>query len=205
MTDSANPQTEIHREVGSRKIAAGQARTALIRLRYDATIEEVWAAFTEPGRLSRWFLEVRGDLRPGGTFELRGNASGEILRCEPPRLLTVSWVYGDRPVDEVELRLSPSAGDTAGTILELDHATVSGLVEWQGQMLDVIPGVGSGWELPLTFALPAYLRGDLPDAPASEWFKPTPEIEQLGLQIAQAWAALSSGPSPAPRTPGAPG
>lgn len=203
MTDSTNPRTEIHREVTSRQIGAGRARAALIRLRYDATIEDVWAAFTEPNRLNRWFLEVRGDLRPGGRFELRGNASGEILRCEPPRLLAVTWVYGDRPVDEVELRLSP--GDNAGTILELEHATVSGLVEWQGQKLDVIPGVGSGWELPLTFALPAYLRGDLPDAPAAEWFKPTPEIEQLGFQIAGAWATLSAGPSPAPRTPGAPG
>jgi uncharacterized protein YndB with AHSA1/START domain len=181
-------ETTIHREIGSRQIAAGQARTALLRRRYDATIEDVWSAWTDPNRLNRWFLPVSGDLRPGGTFHLQGNASGEILRCEPPRLLAVTWAYGDRPVDEVELRLT--SGDAGDTILELEHATVSTEVEWEGQLLDVIPGVGSGWELPLTYALPAYLRGELPDAPAVEWFQPTPEIEQMGIQIAEAWMAL---------------
>lgn len=188
MTDTPTVQTETHRDVGSRQIAAGEARTALIRRRYAASIEDVWNAWTDPHRLDRWFLPVRGDLRPGGTFELKGNASGQILRCEPPRLLAVTWVFGDRPVDEVELRLSPS--ENGDTILELEHATVSGPVEWEGQLLDVIPSVGSGWELPLTYSLPAYLRGELPDAPATEWFKPTPAVEQLGIQIAQAWAIL---------------
>jgi uncharacterized protein YndB with AHSA1/START domain len=180
-------ETALHREVGSKQIAAGLARTAVLRRRYDAGIEDVWSAWTEPNRLNRWFLPVSGDLRLGGTFHLEGNASGEIMRCEPPRLLAVTWVYGDRPVDEVELRLIP---DGDGTLLKLEHATVSTEVEWEGQMVDVIPGVGSGWELPLTWSLPAYLRGELPDAPASEWFQFTPEIEELGNQAAAAWIAV---------------
>ncbi|MFL5515988.1 MAG: SRPBCC family protein [Gemmatimonadales bacterium] len=188
MTDDTSRITETHREVGRRRIAAGEARTALLRRRYDAPIEDVWEACTDPERLNRWFLPVTGDLRVGGTFTLAGNASGEILRCEPPRLLTVTWVYGDWPVDEVELRLVP--GEADDTMLELEHASVSGPVEWEGQMLDVIPGVGVGWELPLTYALTKYLRGELPDAPAAEWYEPGPEDEEFANRIGQAWAAL---------------
>jgi uncharacterized protein YndB with AHSA1/START domain len=183
-----SPRTEVDREIGSKQIAAGQARTALVRASYPAAIDDVWAAWTTPNRLDRWFLPVSGDLRVGGTFQLEGNAGGEIKRCEPPRLLAVTWVYGDRPVDEVELRLSE--GEDGTTTLELEHATISTQVEWEGQMVNVIPGVGSGWEVPLAYALPAYLRGELPDKPASEWFEFTPEIMQISLEIAQAWEEL---------------
>jgi uncharacterized protein YndB with AHSA1/START domain len=64
----------------------------MIRRRYEAPIEDVWDACTDPRRLNRWFLQVTGELRAGGTFQLAGNARGEIVRCEPPRLLTLSWV-----------------------------------------------------------------------------------------------------------------
>jgi uncharacterized protein YndB with AHSA1/START domain len=180
------------REVGRRRIAAGEARTAVIRRRYDAPIEDVWDACTDPERINRWFLPVSGDLRLGGTFSLDGNASGEIVRCEPPRLLGLTWVYGDRPVDEVELRLSP--GERGDTVLELEHATVSTVVEWEGQLLDVIPGVGAGWEPPLAWSLPKYLRGELPDAPAAEWFEPTAEIDDLVRRSGEAWTALVAAP-----------
>jgi hypothetical protein len=71
--------TETHREGGRRRIAAGEARTALIRRRYDASIEDVWEACTDPDRMGRWFIKPKGDLR-GGTFSLEGNAR----RRDPP-------------------------------------------------------------------------------------------------------------------------
>src|SRR3712207_1955335 len=80
--------------------------------RYDAPIEDLWDACTDPDRISRWFIKPTGDPRPGGTFSLEDNASGEILHCEPPRLLTVTWCYPGRPVDEVELPF-PSARTVA--------------------------------------------------------------------------------------------
>jgi uncharacterized protein YndB with AHSA1/START domain len=186
MTDKAGANDATHREVGRRQIAAGEARTALIRRRYDAPIEDVWDACTSSDRLNRWFLPVTGDLHPGGAFSVEGNARGEILRCEPPRLLTVTWVYGDRPVDEVELRLAEADGET---LFELEHATVSGRVEWEGEMVDVIPGVGAGWEVPLMY-LGRFLRGELPDAPTMEWYKPNPEDEDLAHRSGEAWKAL---------------
>ena len=188
MTATEQPPADTFREVGRRRIGAGDARTAILRRTYDAPIEDVWAACTEPDRLNRWFLAVSGDLRPCGRFSLAGNAGGEIVGCEPPRQLHLTWVYGDRPVDEVWLRLA-SAAD-GGTALELEHATVSTEVEWEGRMLDVIPGVGSGWELPLAWALPAYLRGELPDAPAAEWYEPAPEHMAFAERSAREWEAL---------------
>ena len=182
------PPLDTFREVGRRRIAAGEARTAVLRRAYDAPVEDVWSACTEPERLNRWFLAVSGDLREGGRFSLAGNAGGEIVRCEPPHRLELTWVYGDRPVDEVRLRLAPADG--GGTALELEHATVSTEVEWEGRMLDVIPGVGSGWELPLAWALPAYLRGALPDTPAADWYEATPEHLAFADASAKAWAAL---------------
>jgi hypothetical protein len=108
--------------------------------------------------------------------------------CEPPHLLQLTWVYGDRPVDEVEVRLSPA--EDGSTMLEIEHATVTMQAEWDGQLLDVIPGLGVGWELPLTYGLPKYLRGELPDAPVAEWFQPKPEDMQLAERAGQTWAAI---------------
>jgi predicted NUDIX family NTP pyrophosphohydrolase/uncharacterized protein YndB with AHSA1/START domain len=190
MTDIASLINDTHREIGSRRIAAGGARTVLIRRGYDAMIDDVWDACTDPDRLNRWFLDVTGDLRLGGTYRLEGNAHGEILRCEPPRLLAVSWIYGDRPVDEVELRLSP-AGD-GGTVLELEHATVVRQVEWEGRSVDVITGLGPGWE-PALLALDRYLSGELPDTVAAEWRSASPpaELTEFIDRTGKIWAALA--------------
>jgi uncharacterized protein YndB with AHSA1/START domain len=175
------------REVRRRRIAAGEARTALLRRRYQAPIQDVWDACTDPERINRWLLPVTGELRAGGTFSLEGNAHGEILRCEPPRLLAVTWVYGDRPADEVELRLSPGADGE--TVLELEHASVCETAP--DGVSDAIFGVGLGWE-PALYALDLYLRGELPDTLAAEWRdgEPPPEVVELVTQAGQAWTAL---------------
>jgi hypothetical protein len=131
---------------------------------------------------------MSGDLRLGGNFSFEGNAGGTILRCEPPRPIRVTWAYEDRAVDEVEVRLS--AADDDSTVLEIEHATVTGLVEWEGQMLDVIPRVGAGWEVPLTYSLAKFLRGELPDAPSSEWYQPKEEVAELEKRSEAAWKAL---------------
>jgi uncharacterized protein YndB with AHSA1/START domain len=178
------------REIGRRSIAAGEARTARMRRSFDAPIEDVWDACTDPERLARWFLPVSGDLRLGGSFDIQGNASGEVLGCEPPRRLVLSWAFGERPVDEVELRLSPD-GD-AGTLLEIEHATVSDSVEWQGESYDSVFGVATGWEPALWWALDAYLAGTLPPDAATRWQTegPPPKVEELMARSEAAWTEL---------------
>ena len=121
MNEIASEIEAINRSVGRRSIATGDGPSVVLRRSYDAPIEDVWDACSDPDRLKRWFLPVSGDLRLGGRFQIEGNAGGEILRCEPPRLLAVSWVYADNPADEVELRLAPGPG--GATVLELEHVS----------------------------------------------------------------------------------
>src|SRR3569833_4560300 len=58
---------------------------------YDTDIDDLWDALTNGERIPRWFLPISGDLRLGGHFQFQGNAGGEILRCEKPTLLSVTW------------------------------------------------------------------------------------------------------------------
>jgi uncharacterized protein YndB with AHSA1/START domain len=178
---------ETQREIVQGQLAIGEARSAVIRRRYDAAIEDVWEACTDPARLNRWFLPVTGDLREGGTFSLAGNASGDILICDPPRRLALTWVYGDVPASDVELRLS--AAEDGGTVLELEHAVVTD--PSGNDPLTAAWGVGIGWEISLRNTLAAYLRGELPDAPASEWFDEAGEDMAKAVdETTKAWNAV---------------
>ncbi|KOU13782.1 polyketide cyclase [Streptomyces sp. WM6372] len=143
MSDIVGQINDIHREVGRREVGGEEARTVLLRRTYPAAAEDVWDACTSPERLGRWFLPVSGDLRPGGRYQLEGNAGGEILRCEPPRLLRVSWVMGQAPgFSEVEVRLTPEGAER--TVFELEHVAVVEPKFWD----QYGPGaVGVGWDL----------------------------------------------------------
>ncbi len=65
--------------------------------RFDHSVDQVWAALTEPAELTRWLAEVEVDLADGGRIQLvwlnaddEGNtatATGQITRLDPPRLL----------------------------------------------------------------------------------------------------------------------
>lgn len=129
MRDLLDELAAVQRVMGKGSVAAGEAYTVELRRRYDAESEDVWDAITNPERSRRWLKPVAGDLRLGGTFELDGGEHGEILQCEPPRLLKVSWLYGPDAdawpgTSEVQVRLVPGpAGDTE---LELIHAAVVG-------------------------------------------------------------------------------
>ena len=180
-----------HREIGSRRIAAGDARTILMRRWYGAAIGEVWRCCTDPEPLARWFMRPTGDLRVGGRFVFEGNAAGEVRRCEPPRQLAVSWQHGGRPADELELRLAPQAG---GTVLDLEHASVTTHIEVGGRMVDVLLndpdsglwGLGAGWEMGLV-ALDALLHNTLPERATR---RGATGVTSLADQSSRAWAQL---------------
>jgi uncharacterized protein YndB with AHSA1/START domain len=183
--DIVNEVEVSHRKVGSGRVPAGQGHAVVLTRSYDAAVEDVWDAITNPERISRWFLPVSGDLRLGGRYQLEGNAGGEILRCEPPRLLKVSWVFGDGPADgsEVEVRLSASGEDE--TVLELEHVAVVDPERWA----EYGPGgVGVGWDL--TFlGLGLHLRGVSIGDP-NAWMA-TPEARQLMTDSSAAWGAAN--------------
>jgi uncharacterized protein YndB with AHSA1/START domain len=175
----------IHREVGEGRVPAGEARTVLIRRTYPAPVEDVWDAITDPERISRWFLPVTGDLRLGGKYQLEGNAGGEILQCEPPRLLKVSWIFGpaEPGSSEVEVRLA-AAGEDA-TVFELEHSAIVPPEMW-GQFG---PGaVGVGWDLGL-LGLALHLAGAEASIEDKATWHTTPEGRQFITLSSQAWGA----------------
>jgi uncharacterized protein YndB with AHSA1/START domain len=183
MIDVPDEVGSVHREVRDGRVPAGEGKTVLIRRTYPSAVEEVWDAITDPERISRWLAPVTGDFRPGGKYQLEGNAGGEILRCEPPRLLTVSWIFGDAQPgsSEVEVRLS-AAGENA-TVLELEHSAVVDPGFW-GQFG---PGaVGVGWDLGL-LGLRLHLTGGTLSTEDKEVWPTTPAGRQFITLSAEAW------------------
>jgi uncharacterized protein YndB with AHSA1/START domain len=172
----------IERTVGQRTMPAGEARTVALQRTYDAPVEEVWDALTDPQRIGRWFLPITGDLRLGGTYQLEGNAGGRILRCEPPHSLLVTWAMGeDTGASQVEVRLSP-AGE-GKTLLWLDHAAVVPPEMWA----EYGPGaVGVGWDLGL-LGLGLHLQD--PSATKPEGAESSPEVRQFIHHSSAAWGA----------------
>ena len=176
------------RRIGRKLIAAGKARTALLQRAYPTTVRSLWSAITEPGHLRVWFIEPMGDLRLGGTFSFEGTAHGRIMRCDAPRSLCVTWLYGPGRADEVEVRLSPLGDDR--TLVELEHATVADLAP--DGVTDAIVGVGAGWELAMAY-LERHLRHELPAPPVGlggQWFEPTADDARLWQASARAWTKL---------------
>lgn len=185
MSDLTDDIDAVERTTGQGRIPAGDGRTVVLRREYRASVEDVWDAITNADRMTRWFLPVTGELRLGGHYQLAGNAGGDILRCEPPTLLAVTWVYGENPtpgdVSEVAVRLSPTGNDQ--TLLELEHTAVTDADRWSTYG----PGaVGVGWDLAL-LGLAMHLRGEqIEDKDA--WGE-SEQARQLMTASAHAWGA----------------
>ncbi|HEY0620546.1 MAG TPA: SRPBCC domain-containing protein, partial [Kribbella sp.] len=113
MIDILEQINAIHRQVNQ----TGEEVIVLMRRTYPAEPEEVWDALTDPERLRRWFLPVSGELKVGGSFQLEGNAGGEILECEQPKRFKVTF---GGPTSLVEVRLMPGPDQT--TEFELEHS-----------------------------------------------------------------------------------
>ena len=176
----AEPEPELRR----RRIGAGEARVAVFKRTYDAPIEDVWDACTNPDRLRRWYVPITGDLRVGGTFQQSPMGSGVITHCAAPRELKLSLGGG---ADEIELRLSPAgAGQTA---LELQHATTIDEHEIGGQMFDAIFCMGGGY-YPRLLALHRHLGGSLPADYDPLTFHMVPEVRPVIERGSAAMAAL---------------
>jgi uncharacterized protein YndB with AHSA1/START domain len=136
-----------------------ELRVLTVTRSFEAAPDEVWDALTTAERIDRWLMPVSGDLRLGGRFRLEGNASGEILACDPPERLSVTWEYDG--LSWVDARLTPTGGDT---LLTLEHSAPVSPEMWE----QFGPGaVGMGWELML-MGLAEHLAA--PEAP-----RPDPE------------------------------
>lgn len=155
----------VERRVGSRVLAAGEARTVTLSQTYDAPLADVWDACTNPDRIPRWFLPVSGELRLHGRYQLEGNASGTIERCDPPTSFAATWEYGG-DVSWIEVRLTAESAER--TRFELEHTAHVDDERWA----EFGPGaVGVGWDSAL-LGLASHLSPGRPGVTpeqAAEW------------------------------------
>jgi uncharacterized protein YndB with AHSA1/START domain len=165
MIDVNQQINAVRRQVGTRVFEAGQARTVTISQTYDAALDDVWDACTNPARIPRWFLPISGELRLHGHYQFEGNAGGTIERCDPPKSFAATWEYGGE-VSWIEVRLSPQPAG-GGTRFELEHTAHVDDERWA----EFGPGaVGVGWDSGL-MGLAMYLASGTPVDPqeAAAW------------------------------------
>jgi len=143
-----------------REVVSGEregARTYIVRAgrHYSTTPEDLWSALTDRERLQRWFAKVAGDFRQGGRFSMEGNADGDIVVCEPPGQLALTWEFGGN-ISWVNITIQQSDGGALST-LEHEHPTdPESQVHWDRYG----PGApGVGWELAM-LGLEMHLSGE---------------------------------------------
>ena len=130
----------VTRAVETRLRDGRPARVVIAARTYDTAVEDLWDAVTSKERIPRWFLPVSGDLRLGGRYQLQGNAGGTITRCEPPRVVAMTWEYGG-DISWVEVTLEPTPDGRAR--LRLEHVAHVPDDRWD----QFGPGaVGVGWD-----------------------------------------------------------
>jgi uncharacterized protein YndB with AHSA1/START domain len=170
--------------LGSLRSAGG---TGIVRIedRYDADVDTVWAALTEPERLARWHAHVDGDLRPGGEFRVYVAAddvesTGRVQACDPPRRLLVAT----RETDESYQRgrgVPPFDKTVEAILTTLGDQTVL-VIEVQGVPLDKIAFYGAGWQIHAE-NLAAYLAGHEPADAEARWAALVPPYQELAASI----------------------
>jgi len=114
---------------------AGEAALEISR-RYDVPPERVWAAWTDPQALSRWFgpgqegcvTEALLEVRPQGRYSIafrtpdgeQHRVSGRYEEVEPPSRLSFTWAWQSTPerVSFVTVRIEP---DGDGTLMHFRH------------------------------------------------------------------------------------
>ena len=180
MKDLIGELERAHRSVATDTADHGPVHVVELRRTYDAPAEDVWDACTSAERIERWFLPVSGDLRPGGRFQLEGNAGGEITECDPPRRLAVTWEFAGA-ASRLSVELAPTGA--AATELVLRHA-----VGDDDHWATYGPGaVGVGWDLALLgLALHLMTGASRPDPEA---FAASPEAGAFMRRSAEEWGA----------------
>lgn len=108
--------------------------------RFDADIEDMWSALTDPRRLRRWIGEVGGDLRVGGEYTFHflssgAEGTGRVEACERPRRLLLRHGLTHEDVKTIEIELT---ADGKQTLL---------VAEERGMPLHMLAGFGAGIQI----------------------------------------------------------
>jgi uncharacterized protein YndB with AHSA1/START domain len=177
----------VERKVESMEWEGKPARAVVAARSYPTAIDDLWDAITDPERLKRWFMPVSGDLRLGGRYQLEGNAGGTIDRCEPPKLLAVTWEFGGG-VGWVNVMLAAEGGESTRLTLEhIGHEDEAYLGFWD----QFGPGaVGVGWDLGL-LGLSKHVESPGEPLPREEDLLTSPEGRVLAATLSEGWRAAN--------------
>ena len=118
------------------------------RIMLETRREEVWAALTEPARLSAWIgAEVDLDVRSGGRGTARrGDGATRRIRVEtvePPRRLVFRWwpyEHDGRSGQSTRVEFLLEERQEAHTLLIVTESGLPGSLSGPGAELDVFAG-----------------------------------------------------------------
>ena len=179
-------------EGSTRRVSGvGETRTVTISQTYDAALDDVWDACTNPERIPRWFLPVTGDLRIGGTYQLEGNAGGTIEECDPPNRFRATWEFGGS-VSWIGVRLVADTDER--TRFELAH-TLPVDDHWS----EYGPGaVGVGWDSGLVGLGLHLASGAVVDPARFDVWSRSPDGTRFMTMSSEAWrdADIAAGTPP---------
>lgn len=181
----ASQPDEVRRDLTVERDGNRQHTVQTISQSYPTTLDDLWDACTQADRLGRWFAPVSGDLRLGGRYQVEGNASGEVVACEPPRSFTVTWEFaGDS--SQVAVHLAPE-GDRVRLTLVHEHTGDADSEFWA----QFGPGAtGVGWDLALLgLSLHVVAGEDRPDDPDA--FARIAPAQQFIRAVSGRWAEAS--------------
>jgi uncharacterized protein YndB with AHSA1/START domain len=119
--------TEPSRDAGEGTLERAEGRW---RLRFVRVLahppEKVWRALTEERHLEAWFpTTIEGELRAGAPLQFRFRdgdlppTTGEVIECDPPRVLEFTWGFSEEDVDQPERTRFELAPEGAGCRLTL--------------------------------------------------------------------------------------
>jgi uncharacterized protein YndB with AHSA1/START domain len=183
----------VSREVRNIEYEGKPAAMVVASRSYDTSIDDLWDAISNAELLPRWFAPVSGELKLGGRYQIQGNASGVVTRCEPPRELSLTWEFGPA-LSWVNVILREEGPER--THLELQH-----IAHPEAHWEQFGPGaVGVGWELGL-MGLARHLQNPEATRPpeADESWMASPNAKRFMKLSSEGWrdAATAAGEDPA--------
>lgn len=155
---------------------------------YSTEQSDLWDALTNPERIPRWFLPVKGDLKIGGHYQLEGSSGGRIEACAEPSSFAVTWEYdGSRSW----LRVTLESAET-GTVLEVVHESPVDPPFWEQYGP---AATGLGWDLTMLVLSQHLATGEEFELADEVAFWGSPEGAVFRRSAATSWAdaAISDG------------
>ena len=147
---------------------------------YATTVEDLWDAVTNGGRISHWFLPVSGDLEPGGRYQLEGNASGVITACKRPSHFAFTWELGEHVSWVAAIVSDEGAGRARLAVTHTAH------ISERWSEYDPVP-LGVGWELAL-MGLARHIARPNESMPSEATVATSPDGKAFIADMSEKWA-----------------